>query len=328
MNYFLGIDIAKDKFDAALLPEQGNRCRHRTFPNTTEGAQDLLHWLDQLQVAASEVHICQEATSTYGLALATFLHDHDYTLSLVNPYQVKRFAESELQRAKNDKQDAAVIARFCRAHRPGPWNPLPAGLAELQALARRLEALEGMHTQEANRLQVPGTPQAVQESIRTVLATLEAQMDSIKEAIRQHFDRHPDLKAQRDLIDSITGIGETTANTLLAEIGDYTVYKTARQLAAQAGLVPTERQSGTSVHGHPQLSKQGNARIRKALYLPAVVAMRFNPLLRSVAERLRAKGKHKMVIIGAIMRRLLHLVYGVLKSQKPFDPDYHLASAS
>lgn len=326
-HYFLGIDIAKDSFAAALLPEQGDRCQNRTFRNTVEGCQALVEWLTRLGVSIENVHICMEATSTYGQGLAIFLHEQGYTVSIANPFQIKSFAQSELRRAKNDKQDAGVIARFCRSHRPDPWKPIAPELAELQALARRLDALQVMHTQETNRMQVPGTPKAVQDSIRTILKALEAEMASIKDQIHKHFERHPHLKTQRDLIDSITGIGEATATILLAEIGDYTVYHSARQLAAQSGMVPTERQSGTSIHGKPHLSKQGNARIRKALYWPAIVAMRYNSLLRPLAERLRAKGKPTMVIIAAIMRKLLHLVFGVLKNQKPFDPNYQPANA-
>lgn len=324
-HFFLGIDIAKDSFAAALLPEQGDLRQNRTFRNTLEGYQSLVDWLTKLGVWADNVHICMEATSTYGQALATFLHEQGYTISIVNPFQIKSFAQSELRRAKNDKQDARVIARFCRSHRPDPWKPLDPALAELQALARRLDALQVMHTQETNRMQVPGTPKAVQDSIATILKALEAEIASIKDQIRQHFERHPHLKGQRELIDSIKGIGETTATILLAEIGDCSVYKSARQLAAQSGMVPTERQSGTSIHGKPHLSKQGNARIRKALYWPAIVAMHHNPLLRPLAERLRAKGKASKVIIAAIMRKLLHLVFGVLKNQKPFDPNYQPA---
>jgi transposase len=326
-RYFLGIDIAKDTFAVALLPEQGNRGQHRTFGNTKEGFQTLLDWQSKLGVSVEDVHVCMEATSTYGQGLASLLHEHGYTVSIVNPYQIKSFAQSELRRAKNDKQDAAVIARFCRSHRPDPWKPAEPALVDLQALARRLDALQIMHTQETNRIQVPNTPEVVQDSIRTILTALEAEIASIQDQIRQHFECHPQLKAQRDLIDSIKGIGESSATILLAEIGDYTAYGSARQLAAHSGLVPTERQSGTSIHGKPQLSKQGNARIRKALYWPAIAAMRFNPLLSPLAERLRQKGKANKVIIAAIMRKLLHLVFGVLKTHKPFDPNYQPAVA-
>ncbi|WP_341732440.1 transposase [Microcoleus sp. EPA2] len=122
------------------------------------------------------------------------------------------------------------------------------------------------------------------------------------------------------------GLGDLTASILLAEIGDVSDYDNARQLAAYAGLTPCERSSGTSVKGKTRLSCTGNVRLRKALYLPAVVAMRHNPLLKAMSDRLLGRGKVKMQVIGALMRKLVHLAFGILKSQKPFDPNYLTAT--
>lgn len=314
----LGIDIAKAKFDVALL--QTERCRHHVFPNNTRGFADLQRWLHDQQV--DSVHACLEATSTYGLALAAFLHAAGHTLSVVNPFQIKAFAQSELRRTKTDKVDAALIARFCRAMAPRPWTPPPSGLAELQALSRRLEALKAMHTQEANRLQVPGTPALVLDSIRAVLAALEAQISLIERQIDEHLDQHSDLKAQCDLLDSIPGIGHTSAVVLRTELGNPTDYASGRQLAAQAGLVPTQRQSGSSVRGKAHLSKRGNPRLRKSLYWPAITAMSKIARFREFAQRQRNQGKKGLVIISAIMRKLIELAFAILKRGRPFDPNY------
>jgi transposase len=132
--------------------------------------------------------------------------------------------------------------------------------------------------------------------------------------------------AKSELLTSIPGIGDLTASILLAEIGDVSDYDNARQLAAYAGLTPSERSSGTSVKGKTRLSCTGNVRMRKALYMPAVVAMRHNPLLKAMSERLLGRGKVKMQVIGALMRKLVHLAFGILKSQKPFDPNYAIAT--
>ena len=315
---FLGIDIAKAKFDVALL--RGERSWHRQFPNKPQGFEELQAWLSKLGV--TDLHACMEATSTYGLALATFLYEQDYTVSVVNPFQVKHFAHSELRRTKTDKVDAALIARFCRALHPEPWQPQPPELSALQAFVRRLEALQAMHTQEKNRLQVPGMIEPVQASIRVILEALEVEIATIQRQIEDHLCQYPQLKEQRDLLTSIPGIGETTANVILSEIGDVKMYESARQVAAHAGLTPAQRQSGSSVHGKTSLSKRGDARLRKALYWPAIVALRANPILRRFAERQREMGKAKMVIIAAAMRKLLHLAFGVLKNNKPFDPNY------
>lgn len=321
---FVGIDVSAVKFDVALLGT-GDRFRHRTFSNSRHGFAALLKWLGEQ--GPGDLHVCLEATGTYGLALATHLHQAGLRVSVVNPVCIKAFGQSELRRAKTDRVDAMVIARFCRAMRPAPWQPPSAEVAGLQALVRRLADLQAMHTSERNRLQVPGIPAQVRASVRKMLAHIERQMEAINSQIEQHIERHPQLKAQRDLLCSIPGIGKATASVLLAENVRASGYASARQLAAYAGLVPQPRQSGSSVRGKARLSKRGNAHLRKALYFPAVAAMRYNPILRAFAARLRAAGKATMVIIGAVMRKLLHQAYGVLKSGRPFDPNYQAIRA-
>ena len=317
---FLGIDVAKGKFDVAFL-RRDERFRHRTFPNNSTGFADLLKWLERRE--SGELHACLEATGTYGLALASYLYQAGVPVSVVNPACVKAFAESELRRTKTDRVDAALIARFCRAMNPTRWEPPAPEVAQLQALMRRLESLQQLRTQECNRLAVPGLPEAVRSSLARVLEALEEEIKLIERQISGHINQDPILREKRDLLTSIPGIGEATANTLLSEMASMS-FASARQLAAHAGLVPQERQSGSSVKGRARLSKRGNARLRKSLYWPAVVAMRANPLLRAFAERLRAAGKPTMVIIGALMRKLLHLAFGVLKSGRPFDPNYQV----
>lgn len=314
----LGIDVAKAKFDVALL-EQG-RARERSFSNDPKGFRALGAWLAQYQV--SQLHACLEATGTYGLALAHDLHRAGVRVSVVNPACIKAFAQAELRRTKTDGVDARVIAHFCQALEPAAWQPPAPEVAELQALARRLEDLQAMCGQDRNRLENDAVPQAVQASLREVLALLDEQIATLKRQMADHIRRHPRLNAQLQLLRSIPGIGFITAVVLLGEMGDLSRFRSARQLAAYAGVVPCHRLSGSSLRGKARMSKRGNARLRKALYWPAIVAMRHNPLLRAFAQRLRAAGKPTMVIIGALMRKLLHQVYGILKSGQPFDPNY------
>lgn len=256
---------------------------------------------------------------------AEFLFYAGHTVSIVNPARIKGFAKGELIRTKTDKVDAALIARFCVAIRPVAWTPLPEELKELQALLRRLESLMDIYQQEENRLETATL--AIAASIKEHLEHLQQLIKETKTLISDHFDKHPALKSQRDLLTSIPGIGEQTAAILLAEMGNLDAYDNARQVAAHAGLTPQERSSGSSVHGKARLSRVGNARLRNALYMPAVVAMRYNPLLKTFSQRLLTRGKVKMQVVGAVMRKLLHLAFGILKSQKPFDPNY-LTSAS
>lgn len=320
MSYkFLGIDIAAAKFDVALLGED-DCYRQHTFPNTEPGFKALAGWLKQY--ATADLQACLEATGSYGWALAQYLHDAGLKVSVVNPALSKAFAQSELQRTKTDAVDARTLARFCRAMQPPLWQPPTPEMAELQALVRRLEELTTMHSQEACRLKAPSASAFVQASRRKLLAYISQAMAEVQRALKELFARCPALEAQRELLCSIPGIGEATAALLLAENAASATFQQARQLAAYAGLVPKLRQSGSSVRGKPRLSKQGNARLRKALYWPAIVALRHNPLLRDFAQRLQLNGKAKMLIIGAVMRKLLHQVFGVLKSQRPFDPNY------
>ena len=162
----------------------------------------------------------------------------------------------------------------------------------------------------------------MRSSVEDHVAYLAAESKRTKVLIREHIGNHPDLKQQHELLDSIPGIGEMTAALLLAEVVDVTQYRSARQVAAYAGLVPRERRSGSSVRGRTRLSKIGNSRLRKALYFPAITALRCSPFFKEWAVGLRERGKCKMSVIGAAMRKLIHLAYGVLKTGKPFDPQW------
>jgi len=315
----LGIDIAKLKFNVCLLATSG-KLNHKVFPNTVAGFQQLTAWL--VKQGVPRVHACMEATGTYGEALALHLHQAGHTVSVVNPAAIKAFAASRLSRTKTDKVDAELIARFCVAQQPLAWTPPAPEVRHLQALVRRLEALVEMHTAESNRLEAIITIDVVKTSVEEHVAYLDQQIEQTQALIRMHINHHPRLKQQSELLDSIPGIGETTAATLLAEIPDITQYESARQVAAFAGLVPRERRSGSSVRGRTRLSKIGNARLRKALYFPAITALRCSPFFKAWAEGLRGRGKCKMSVIGAAMRKLVHLAYGVLKTGKPFDPEW------
>jgi transposase len=315
----LGIDIAKLKVNACLV-RQGGKLRHKVFANTAAGFSQLADWLAGQGV--ERVHACMEATGAYGDSLAAYLHERGHAVSVVNPAAIKAYAQSHLSRTKNDRVDAALIAGFCAERRPPAWEPPAPELRELQALVRRLESLVEMRTMEGNRLSSGIAVEAVRESVEEHVAYLAGQIERTEKLIRSHIDNHPGLKRQRELLDSIPGIGETTAAALLAEVPDIKEYRSARQVAAFAGLVPRERQSGSSVRGRVRLSKVGNARLRKALYFPAVTALRCSPFFQQWAEGMRQRGKSKMAVIGAAMRKLVHIAYGVLKTGRPFDPEW------
>ncbi len=322
---FLGIDVSKKTLDVALLDsseaarETTRKARHKVFANTPTGHQQMLEWLAQNEVV--EVHACLEATGTYGQGIARALHAAGHPVSLVNPMLIRAFGQSQLLRTKTDKADAQLIARFCAMHRPPLWVPPTPEMAQLQALVRRLESLDEMRVMEENRLESGVSSEEVRASLHEHITYLQAQIETTRRQIKDHINQNPTLKSQRDLLLSIPGIGEITASLLLAEV-DIAQFESARQVAAFAGLVPRHRQSGTSVRGRSRLSKAGSSRLRKGMYFPALTALRFNPLIRALGLRLSAKGKSKMLILGAAMRKLLHIAFGVLKSGQPFDPDF------
>ena len=314
----LGIDISKDSFHVELSINQ--KLRHRRFPNRQEGFAELGAWLAKHK--ATTVQACLEATGPYGEAVALYLHEQGHTVSLVNPAQIKAFGQSELLRNKDDRPDAGLIRRFCEKQQPAAWTPPPVHWRELQALTRHLENLLETRQQQINRLEVTHTKE-VARSLRKLVTHLDAEIERTERQINDHVDRHPDLKQQCQLLESIPGIGKRTATKLLAEIEDFSQYKSARQVAAYAGLTPRNNRSGTR-RGQTRLSKTGNARVRKALFLPAMVAKRHNPVVRSFCQRLAQRGKNKMQLVGAAMRKLIHIAFGVLKSGKVFNPDHEL----
>lgn len=312
----LGIDISKKKFDIALLRD--NKIKNKYFTNDLDGFKELLSWLSNNKV--DHLHACMESTSTYGEPLAEFLFDNQYKVSIVNPARIKGFAKSELSRTKTDKSDASLIARFCAAMNPEDWTPLPINLRELRDLTRRLDAVIEMQQQEDNRLH--SATAATKEQIEAHIVYLEHQMKEIKSKIKEYIDNDPDLKQKKDLLNSIPGIGEKTISVILSEFADISRFKSAKHLASFLGIAPKHFQSGHSVRGRSCMSKIGNSNLRKAFFMPAMVALKYNPIFMEFKERLLKSGKSKMLIVGAAMRKLIHIIYGVLKSNRPFDPEW------
>jgi transposase len=317
----LGVDIAKKKFDVALFVK--DKLKHKVFANDQRGFAELSAWLTKQGV--DHVHACLEASSTYGEELATYLHDAGHRVSIVNPARVKGFAQSELLRTKNDKVDAGVIARFCHKMRPEVWAPLPPEIGKLQALVRRVDALLVMRTQELNRIET--THETVVASLREHVVYLDQEIKKLKKEITTHIKNDPNLKAKRDLLSSIPGIGEATIAAILAELTLFERCDRVQKVVAYIGLAPKEFTSGSSIKGKPRLCKMGNARMRKALYMPSLVAMQYNPVIISFSRRLTERGKNGKVIVCAVMRKLVHIIFGVLKSGRPFDPTLVLRTA-
>lgn len=319
-TFHLGIDVSKSKLDCALRLPNG-KFRAKVILNSPEGFAVLLNWL-AAQKAASP-HVCMEATGIYWEDIAQFLATEALMVSVVNPAQIKAYATSRLARTKTDAVDARLIADFCAERNPSPWQPRSEAEVALRALVLRLDALQTMRTQESNRLEV--SRDAVRNDIQQHLDWLDADIKQLIKAINDHIDNHPDLKQKRDLLNSIPGIGERTSAIILAYYADTSRFTNSRQAAAFAGLDPRQHQSGSSVKGKTRLSKIGHAFVRQALYMPAMVTLYRTTWGKQFRDRLAASGKPPKLIIGAMMRKLIHVAFGVLKSGKMFDAQLHSA---
>lgn len=312
----VGIDLAKRTLAACLRLSTG-KCYQRQFANELTGFQALVAWL--AKYTQPPLPVCLEATGTYGEALAVYLHEQGFPVSVVNPHRIVHYAKSQGTRHKTDQVDARVIAEFCAKEQPPRWTPPAASYRYLQALLRHQETLEQDQQRERNRLNAAEHPSFVRQSLEAGLAQLDAALTAVAAEIEVHLAAQPELQAQLQLLISIPGIGAETACWLLAELGGGAGFQRAPEVASYVGVEPRLRQSGPW-KGTTRMSKQGNVWLRKALYFPALSALRWNPVIRAFGERLRARGKVPMAIVVAAMRKLLHLAFGVLRHQQPFDP--------
>ncbi len=318
----VGIDVSKRKLDIALLME--GKIKTKVVANTLEGLTQLQEWLDKHKAVPEHIHLCMESTGIYSEPVALHLHDAGLKVSVVNPACIKGFAQSEILRNKNDGVDAALIARYCAAMNPTAWNPPPLEQRQLRAWSDRLLSLKEIRQQEVNRIEAYEVAQnaALVAHTQEHVNWLDQQIKQLGKDIDQHIDRHPGLKHDADLMASIPGLGATTVAKLLGHLGDLRRFSSAKALAAFVGLSPRQRSSGTSVRGRTMLCRSGDRTVRTALYLPGIVAARHNPILRTFYERLQDGGMPKKAAICAVMRKLVHQIYAVVTSGKPFDANY------
>jgi transposase len=315
-SMWVGVDVSKRKFDVFVERPDG-RGKSKVFSNDADGFAALLAWGRAQGLDWAQCGVCLEATGPYGTALARALHEAGAVVAIENPARIQAYARTLGVRAKTDRVDARLIARYARQHTPRRWTPPSPQQERLHALVSRLDDLIVMHTMERARAQ-----QVHGEALRSVHIILEALQDEmarLREAIQAQIDRDGDLRRNAQLLQSIPGLGPETISRVLAYLGAVERFENAGQVVAYSGVNPRLRQSGQRTGASP-ISKQGSSALRKALYMPALVARRHNPVLRAFCDRLAARGKHPKQVLVAAMRKLLHLIWGVLKSGRPFDP--------
>jgi len=320
--FYLGIDVAKAKLDCLLLDSSTDKRKSKVVANSPAGYTTLLNWLAKQN--ATTAHVIMEPTGVYHEAAALALTDAGLRLSLINPAQLRNYAQGIGVKTKTDAIDSLVLARYGAAQRPAPWQPPAPFVRTLQALLARRDAVAGDLQREKNRAEKAAAtdiPQRVQSSIDTSIAFLTEELEKLQQAINQHIDQHPDLRDKRELLETIPGIGERVATHFTALLTAHN-FTYAEQAASYIGLIPILKESGSSVRGRPRLSKAGPAHLRKLLYMPAIVAIQHNPHIKALYDRLLQRGKSKMAALGAAMRKLVHLCFGVVKSGIPYDKNW------
>lgn len=322
IKFYLGIDISKPDFHVALLrAEDGKIISQATFNNNTAGFKKLHNWIIKLTGNDLSVHLCLEATGSYGDGVAFYFTGKVEKLSVVNPRAIKAHGDSNLRRCKSDSADARLIADFCLNKQPAAWIPPTPEQQKAKAISRRISTLKKTRVQENNRLEVTTDKDTIKD-IKAHVRFIDNHIKKLDSILLDAIQESTQLSERHKLVTSIPGVGDKSAAYILAEIVDISIYTGARQLAAHAGVTPRIFESGTSGKVRTPMTKAGNSYLRGMLFFPAMSARRHNPICKAFADRLEAQGKEKIEIIGAIMHKLLHLIYGVLKHQKPFDPNH------
>lgn len=325
-----GIDVAAKTFTVTWTTDRTTYASPLTLPQTQEGVRALQQHLHALAIPAPDILIVLEATGSYWIRLAVALYAAGFLISVVNPKQVHHWAQSLPRRGKTDALDARMLTHYAWERQPRPWSPPPAIYHELRQRLTAREALASMRQNARNQLhalqQWPVQVASALEPIEQVVAELDKQIADLDRAIAQVL-REGAWAASAELMQTITGIGPLTTAWVLVLTVNFSLCPTAEAASNYAGLIPLPRDSGTSVRGRAAIGRDGNARLRTALYRATVNAARFNPIIKEFYERLCAAGKPRKVARCAAARKLLHLVYAVVMNERPFDPAYHPACA-
>ena len=316
---FCGIDVSAATLAVAVI-EQDQPLQQREFANLSSGHKALISWLGKRK---AQVRVSMEATGTYSLDLALALDaEASIELAVLNPKLVNRFQQT-LARSKTDAADAVVLAHYSQRMPFTPWQrPSLLGL-QLRALARHISALVTEQSREQNRLHAlensSTAPRAVIDDLRRALALLARRIVKMRAAAMELIRADTQLNERFCLLITIPGIAAISAIQLLAETVLLAPDLTARQWVTYSGLDPMHCTSGTSVHKRPRISRCGNRHLRRALYMPALAAVRWDPHLKAFYEALQARHKTKLQALMAVARKMLHAIYGIFKTRTPYD---------
>lgn len=325
MYCVVGVDVSKAKIDVMWLKDPVTlKGKSKVLSNDAAGHGELLQWLAKnIEQPYESIHVVMEATSIYHEALAYYLYERRVKVSVINPAHVRDFAKGLGTVHKTDKKDSFILARYGALVAPALWQPESPEIRMLKALLARLDALNADVMREENRLEKAGFSQSssiVIESLEKMISALKSERDRIESEIDNHIDRNPNLKKDAQLLRSIPGIGPVMSRLMLCVLRGRP-FQCAAECAAFLGVIPKLRESGI-FRGRAALSKKGSPMMRAKLYMSAIVASQYNPDIKAQRERLMRKGKTKMQALGAAMRKLVHICFGVIKHQTEYSPQH------
>lgn len=338
--FYLGVDVSKSSLAVTLIDQQERIIwSNKSISNTQSGFKKLTEQALKYAIKKSDgkdfvIATGMEATGVYGEQLAYFLHDNGHEGHIIpyvlNPAAVRSYAKACMEANKNDPTDARVIASFLSVAiargQVSPWKAPSEEERILRALSRRRAELVHLLTSEKNRLEklsnMASPPEEVVKSVEEHIQYLETAIRNMAIDIDDHIETYPALSRNAELLRSIPGIGEVSTATILGEAGDISKFEGIKQFTSFVGIAPVDYTSGSSINKRSRISKRGNARIRQCLYMATMIAVRVNPVLREFYKRLLERGKGKKIALIASMRKLLHLIWGVLKNQRMFEHRY------
>lgn len=333
-SFWIGIDVAKKTFDAALVGP-GQRYQPGvlrgvpvdTFARDRQGVQKFLAWMKALVAdhpQPPQVRVVMEATGMYSVELTAWLCEACPMLApaIENPERTKAFIDSLGLRNSTDRLAARALAFYGAERRPAAYEALTPEHRQLRELSRFRDALIAEKTAEINRQGNWAESKLVRRLQAQHERQLKASIAKVEAAMKSLIAKTPHLKKDFALLITIPGVAFVTAAVMLAEMGDLRRFARSRQVTAFAGVTPRQRTSGTSVNGKPRLCKKGNPRVRQALYMAAMTAVKPKTQLRALYERLIQKGKLPIVALGAIMRKLLCVMRAILITEIPFTKQW------
>ena len=316
--FYVGVDVGKDELCVSI-----EGFRPRGFKHDAQGVRSLFNWVSKA-AADRRLHFCMESTGVYSRSLAARLLSFNNTeMSIVNPAQINFYAKAQLRRTKTDSVDSQVILSFAQSQKPLAWEPEPKAIGKLYHLVSQADVLKQQLQDWSNRQHAHSyavdLPKEVKSSDKVVIRALGRQLARIEKAIDDLLEENHPLASDVELLCSFKGVAKQTAVRVIGYGRNAMTDRPAKALVAHAGLAPRHHESGSSVHGRSHIAKQGDKRLRKTLYMPALVATVHNPIIRTFYLRLLQNGKPKKLALTACMKKTLLILRAMLKTKKPFD---------